>query len=371
MPTTHDVIIIGAGPAGLGAASALRRIGVSPVILDRHGIGASFEAWPEHMRLITPSFTGNQFGLVDLNAITPDTSPALSLLEEHPTGEQYAAYLRMVAELDELDVRTGIDVLDVIPRDDHLEVEVAAGDPWLASNVIWAAGEAQYPHRGSFPGAEHAAPTIEVECWSDHPGEYAVVIGGYESGIDAAVHLIADDRRVAVIDPGAPWDVLDADPSLTLSPYTHGRLRKAMASDRLELLPDRRVVQVDPDGDGYLVTLDDGEQLTTEGPPLLATGFEGSLTLVRDRFTFDEHGRVELDEASDGSTVVPGLFLAGPALAHREAIFCFIYKFRQRFGILARAIGERLGVDTSPLEGLREHGFLLDDLSCCDDACVC
>jgi putative flavoprotein involved in K+ transport len=58
-------------------------------------------------------------------------------------------------------------------------------------------------------------------------------------------------------------------------------------------------------------------------------------------------------------------------LAHREAIFCFIYKFRQRFAVVAAGIGDRLGVDTSALKVLREFTFYLDDLSCCDDACVC
>jgi putative flavoprotein involved in K+ transport len=78
-----------------------------------------------------------------------------------------------------------------------------------------------------------------------------------------------------------------------------------------------------------------------------------------------------LTEEADESTVTPGLFLAGPAVTHREAIFCFVYKFRQRFGVVAREIGDRLGVDTSPLEQLRAQQFLLDDLSCCELECAC
>jgi putative flavoprotein involved in K+ transport len=370
--TIHDVVIVGAGPAGLGVASTLKRIGVDATVVDRHGVGASFLRWPPDMRLITPSFTGNQFRLVDMNAITPDTSPALSLTEEHPTGAQYAAYLDMVAQLDAIDVLTGIDVTDVVPRDDgRLDVEVAGGDNIVARNVVWSAGEAQYPRRTGFPGAELGVPTVSITSWDEHPGDDIVIIGGYESGIDAAVNLIDRGRRVTVIDPDAPWDVVDADPSRTLSPYTHGRLRAAHDSDRLELIAGVSVDAVVADGGGWVVHTSDGQAHPTDGPPLLAIGFEGSLSIVRDRFKFDEHGRVELFEEDDGSTVVPGLYLAGPALAHREAIFCFIYKFRQRFAIVARAIGERLEVDTGPLEDLREHGFLLDDLSCCNDDCLC
>ncbi len=369
---TADVLIVGAGPAGIGVAAALRRIGVEATVLDRFRVGASFRHWPEDMRLITPSFTGNQFGLVDLNAVTPDTSPALSLLEEHPTGAQYADYLEMVAELEDLDVRTGVEVTDVTAgAEDDLLAHTTDGAAWPARTVVWAAGELQYPRTNGFPGAERCVPTVGIERWDSHPGDDVVIIGGYESGIDAAVHLVRRGRRVTVLDRDRPWEVVDADPSRTLSPYTHGRLREAHETGQLQLLGDVAVSAVTPAGThGYVVHTACGESFGADGPPLLATGFDGSLELVRDRFKFDEHGRVVVTEEADESTVLPGLFLAGPSLAHREAIFCFVYKFRQRFGVVARGVGRRLDRDIEPLEALREPGFLLDDLSCCDD-CAC
>jgi putative flavoprotein involved in K+ transport len=368
----HDVVVVGAGPAGIAVASALGRIGVAATIVDRHGVGASFRRWPEGMRLITPSFTGNQFGSVDLNAVTPETSPALSLLEEHPTGSQYADYLELVTELEELEVTTGVDVVDVAADEGgRLRVEVAGGAPIHARCVVWAAGEAQYPRTGGVPGAQHAVPTVHVRRWDAHPGDDVVVVGGYESGIDAAVQLVERGRRVTVLDRDEPWAVVDADPSRTLSPYTHGRLRRAYDTGQLTLEGGVEVSGIHPGvGRGFEVEAADGRRWHADGPPLLAIGFEGSLTVVRDRFKFDEHGRVQVTEEADESTVLPDLFLAGPALAHRDAIFCFVYKFRQRAGVVARAIGERFGVDTTPLEMLREPGFLLDDLSCCDD-CAC
>jgi putative flavoprotein involved in K+ transport len=384
-PTVHDVVVVGAGPAGLGVAAALQRIGVHARVVDRHGIGASFRRWPTTTRLLTPSFTGNQFGLVDLNAVTPDTSPALSLVEEHPSGEQYARYLEMVAELEQLDVTIGVHVTDVRPAtpqerataadgrvgDGQLLVVTAEGAaPLLARAVVWAAGEFGYPRLGELQGSEHCRHTATVPDLTELEGDRLVVIGGYESGIDTAVALVDDGRDVTVLDREAPWATIDPDPSRSLSPYTHGRLRTAHATGRLELLGDAEVLDVVDLGGSYAVRTADGGAYKSDGPPLLATGFAGSLTLVRDRFAFDDRGRVVLDEETDGSTVLPGLYLAGPMLAHREAIFCFIYKFRQRFGVVARAIGEQLGHDTAPLEALREHGFLLDDLSCCDD-CAC
>ena len=45
-----------------------------------------------------------------------------------------------------------------------------------------------------------------------------------------------------------------------------------------------------------------------------------------------------LTTSEDESTKVPGVFLVGPSVRHGKLSFCFIYKFRQRFGIVANAI---------------------------------
>jgi putative flavoprotein involved in K+ transport len=367
----HDVVVIGAGPAGIGVAAALARIGVEALVVDRCRIGASFRRWPLGMRLLTPSFTGNQFGAVDLNAVTPDTSPALSLVDEHPTGEAYARYLEMVVELEALQVRTGLHVTDVAPRPDGL-LDVMSYDspPLTARAAVWAAGELQYPRTDGFLGVELCQPTATVTDWDLVEGDELIVVGGYESGIDAAISLVERGRSVIVLDRDAPWETIDPDPSRSLAPHTHGRLRRAHATGRLELVGDVDVVRVEELGGSFAIDAADGSAWKCDAPPLLAIGFSGSLELVRDRFAFDADGRVVVTEDGDASTVVPGLYLAGPMLAHRDAIFCFIYKFRQRFGVVARAIGHQLGVDTEPLEALRRHGFLLDDLSCCDD-CAC
>ena len=92
---SFDIVIVGAGAAGLGFGGTLRDLGIENfVILDRAEVGASFLRWPRQMRFITPSFNSTQFGALDLNAVCLHTSPAYSIGVEHPTGEEYAGYLR-------------------------------------------------------------------------------------------------------------------------------------------------------------------------------------------------------------------------------------------------------------------------------------
>ena len=50
--------------------------------------------------------------------------------------------------------------------------------------------------------------------------------------------------------------------------------------------------------------------------------------------------------------------------------FCFVYKFRQRFGIVADKIAKGLGYRTKEaVERCFEMDMYLDDFSCCEGAC--
>ena len=109
--------------------------------------------------------------------------------------------------------------------------------------------------------------------------------------------------------------------------------------------------------------------LRTPQAPLLCAGFEGSVAsgVVKELFEWGEEDDDEEEESkakpqgeavavgqgcdagsprltpTDESTKTPGLFLAGPAVRHGELSFCFVYKFRQRFGVVADVIARGLG----------------------------
>ena len=115
----------------------------------------------------------------------------------------------------------------------------------------------------------------------------------------------------------------------------------------------------------------------TAQPPVLCTGFEGSVAAIgRDLFDLaDDSGTgclagAPLLTAEDESTKTPGVFLVGPTVVQGELSFCFVYKFRQRFGIVADAISRGLGRDTkAAVQGLRQANMYMNDLSCCENTC--
>ena len=116
-------------------------------------------------------------------------------------------------------------------------------------------------------------------------------------------------------------------------------------------------------------------------PMVMLTGFLGAgkttllreiLGIVSDHFENDEHGNPIFTEEADESTLSSGLFYSGPALVHRNALFCFIYKFRSRFGVIAEEIAQRLCLPDieEKLELYGRYGFMNRDLDCCT-SCEC
>lgn len=367
---TFDVVVVGAGAAGIGVSVALTHAGIEDfLVIDRHGVGASFDRWPAETRFITPSFPSNSIGMLDLNSVAIGASPAYSLQVEHPTGAEFAAHLRALAEVFELPVRDGVDVIHVTKQADLFVLETP-DETLYCKHLIWAAGEFLYPKKLGFEGAELCQHTASVTSYSDLPGDDFVIIGGYESGVDAAFHLSSVDKRARLLDAGCPWEDESSDPSVALSTYSLERMREEWFESQVELLPNCEVCAVKQEGDSYVVCTCDDRELKTSAPPLLAIGFEGSLGLVDVLFVPRDDGFPELSE-QDESTITPGLFLCGPAVRHDHHVFCFIYKYRQRFAVVAKAIATSLGLPAEDLESYRQWGMYLDDLSCCGEECVC
>ena len=118
---------------------------------------------------------------------------------------EYAAYLEAVAKHFELPVKTGIDVLSIsrkAPRQ-RFRLETSRGDV-RARFVVWAGGEMQYPQTCDFHGAELCRHYSGVTSWDDLDGGERCIIGGAESGVDAAVALAAAGRRAIVFDREEP-----------------------------------------------------------------------------------------------------------------------------------------------------------------------
>lgn len=185
--TRTDVVVIGAGQAGLAAAHHLRRAAVDFVVLDaeeRPG-GAWQHRWPG-LRI------GDAHGIHDL--------PGLALRERdgtRPASVVLAEYFDAYEHEFDLVVQRPVRVHAVREAGDgRLRVE-STGGTWSTRAVLNATGTWRHPFWPHYPGQRsftgHQLHTADYRGAEEFAGLHVVVIGG---GI-SAVELLSEISTVA------------------------------------------------------------------------------------------------------------------------------------------------------------------------------
>ncbi|TCI25104.1 MULTISPECIES: NAD(P)/FAD-dependent oxidoreductase [Exiguobacterium] len=357
------ITVIGAGPSGVGMSILLKKLGLPFVLVDRDEVGASLAKWPEETTFLTPSFTAHGFGALDLNAVAPNTSPAYSLHKERFTGLEYQRYLKSLVAFYEIPFeKRGI--YKIKKQGDAFKLSHSDGTS-LSDFVIVATGEYGAPIQ-PFEAGKHVSTVTAYDEEST-----SVIIGGGESAADAAIHL-AKHRDVLVL-MKEQWGTQHHDPSTTLSPYTRQRLFPLLSDGSVKT---RFVtVQAITEQDGIYSIKTDGGTVKTDHVPIVATGYKPNLGPFREWFEWDASGMPVLNDR-DGSTIDERLFLIGPSVRQRNVIFCFLYKYRQRFAVVAETMltlsDQQVDKDQADVfNDYIDNDMFLDDLSCCDAGCDC
>src|SRR6476469_10230106 len=143
VPGPVDVLVVGAGQAGLAAARAAQVAGLSRLVVEgRDEVGGS---WPDHyesLRLFSPARFSALPGLVM-------PGPA----GRYPARDEMAGYLRAYAEHFEVPVRTRTRVVSVARDGARFVVTTAAGQVLAARSLVAASGGFGRPYQPTLPGA--------------------------------------------------------------------------------------------------------------------------------------------------------------------------------------------------------------------------
>ncbi|WP_238011914.1 FAD-dependent oxidoreductase [Dactylosporangium sp. AC04546] len=226
-----DAVVIGAGQAGLSAAYALRRRGLSFVVLDADS--APGGAWQHRSPSLSVASLHGIFDLPGLHFEPPATGPAASVVADY-----FARYERDFA----LAVLRPV-VVDAVRRvPGGLLVSSPAGS-WTAAAVVNATGTWTRPYWPVYPGAaEFRGRQLHYADYrgpSDFAGRRVLVVGGGHS----AVHVLSELPGVA---SAVQW-VTRRGPDFHEGPFTenYGRQVVARVEERVAAgLPPRSVVSV-------------------------------------------------------------------------------------------------------------------------------
>lgn len=186
-PTDVDVVVVGAGQAGLSAAYFLQRSELEHVVLDHADSPGS--AWQHRWASLTLGTTNHVHDLPGLPLVT--LAPEIEDPEVRAAEAVPAYFGRYERELG-LDVQRPVDVRAVLtrPADDHLDVETPTGT-WRTRAVLSATGSWERPFVPHVPGHFDGEQlhTAQYRSAAAFAGRHVVVVGGGISGVQLLTEI--------------------------------------------------------------------------------------------------------------------------------------------------------------------------------------
>jgi thioredoxin reductase (NADPH) len=288
-------IIVGAGPIGLACAISAKRRGIDPLVIDAGALANSIVRYPVNMMFFT--------------------TPERLEIGNHPlvcagakaTREEALKYYRGVARAEGIRVQTFTKLIDRETVETRLGRESISCD-----KLVLATGYFDHPNRLGVPGED--LPHVHHYFDEAHLsyGRDAVVIGGKNSAVEAALQLFRAGARTTIIYRGKTWP---KSVKYWLRPDLENRIKAGEITARLAA----HVVAITP----REVSL--GIDSIPADRVYALIGFHPDLSLF-DRLGIEydrETGRPAIDPDTL-ETSVPGVHVAGSAIAGNRISEIFI-----------------------------------------------
>jgi thioredoxin reductase len=203
LPHDTDVVVIGAGPAGLACSACLTRAGVPHLLVDKEREVGS--AWRRHYdRLHLHTSRGySRLPFVPM----PRSYPV------YPSRDQVVAYLDGYVERLALRPELGVEVQGIEPHDGGWSVRTSRG-ALACRHVVVATGVNGEPNRPEWPGLEtFPGPVMHSSGYTngrEFSGHKVLVVGFGNSGGEIALDLLEHGAR-PVLSIRGPVNVIPRD----------------------------------------------------------------------------------------------------------------------------------------------------------------
>lgn len=181
----YDIVIVGAGPAGLETALQAEKAGFSYLLLDKDDAGA----------LIKNTMGNKKF----FHEYGRNTAKPTGLLPfpDRLLGDELVELWRTRAK--SLNFKKGLDVVGVRKTDGGFVVKTAQGE-YGARFVVLASGTFEHSRELGVPG-EKGHPNVHyfIDYYNDYFGKKVLVIGGGNSAVETACYLAPDNEIVHIV----------------------------------------------------------------------------------------------------------------------------------------------------------------------------
>ena len=304
-----DLVIIGAGPAGLSAADAAQNEGLSYLVIEKGTIANTIRQYPVGRTMFS---TPNELEM---------RPGSLHPVREKPTREELLShYIHFVLDHD-LQINTGEEVEDVTRGHDEDFVvqtrsrtfhDVHKEHTYRARNILFAMGAMEYPRQLNVPGEDLAKVHHRFVDPYPYVRKQAMVIGGGNSAAEAALFLSEEGARTTMVIWREDWE--NRDPKAgAMKHWVRTPLEREIDEGRLRVILYKQIDEIT--FDSVRLTTEDGERMTIPNDVVFVlVGADADLTLLKKLGVQTEPGKlteVPVYDPETFETNVPGIYVAG------------------------------------------------------------
>ena len=295
-----DLLIIGAGPAGLSAAEAARREGLDYIVIEKGTIANTIRQYPVGRSMFSTPHE------VEMH---PGT---LRPVREKPTREEMLShYIHFVLDLD-LKINTDEKVVSVKGNIDEGFVVKTDRNEYVARRVLFAIGAMEHPRHLNVPGED--LPKVHhlfIDPYA-YVRKEALVVGGGNSAAEAALFLSEEGARTTLAIWREDWE--NRDPKAgAMKHWVRTPLEAEVKAGRLKVVLYKHVDEILPDE--VILTTETGESMTVPNDVVFVlVGSDADLTVLKQLGVQTETGKVAEVPIYDPETFetnVRGVYVAG------------------------------------------------------------
>jgi thioredoxin reductase/Pyruvate/2-oxoacid:ferredoxin oxidoreductase delta subunit len=232
----YDLIVVGAGPAGISATLTAKKYQLKCLTLDQDSLGGAVFTFPRSKIVMTSAMELPLYGRVKLY----ETSKT-----------QLLTLWKKVLEQNDILIKEFSKVESIAPENGYFKIGTLNGEEYTCATVLLAIGRRGTPRKLGIPGEDLekvAYRLLEPELIE---GKNIVVVGGGDSAIETAL-MLAGQNKVILSYRSEVFG--------RIKPKNNERLNEAIAKGLIDVRLKTNVLAID-DEEITMTSSQDGEKI--------------------------------------------------------------------------------------------------------------
>lgn len=283
-----DLVIVGAGPAGLACALQSKLRGTSFMLLEQAELGGTVAKYPRRKLVMTQPVTLPLHGRLGRTSYLK---------------EEVMELWKGVIEKQQLPVQTGVELLGVEPIEGGLLKVRTNNGECITRHVCLALGRRGTPNKLGVPGEELSKVSYSLLDAEAYEERHILVVGGGDSAIEAALGLAEQHGNKVTLS-------YRKGEFSRIKQRNEERIKTAMESGHIEVLFKSDVVQI-AEGAATLKVGEREERVIANDDVFVFAGGKPPFDLLKKSgISFDPADRVDAPTIEQAGSLLHGLTIA-------------------------------------------------------------